>query len=63
MAIDELRKISRDPHATTEATKFDNLKLGGGGPEGIEELRKQVAALYDQDKVKITADDVVSTRF
>lgn len=61
MTLEELKDISNDPKATAEAVKLDGLKLGmGTGQYGSDLPRERVAALYDQSKVSVTKDDVVS---
>lgn len=61
MSLKELTKLSTDPAATAKALEFGDMKLAGGtGDLGGEKLRKQVTTLYDQSKVKVAVDDVVS---
>lgn len=61
LSLNELTEISNDPSKTAKALNFNDLKLAGGtGDFGGEELRHQVTSLYDQTKVKVTVDDVVS---
>lgn len=61
LSLNELTEISKDPAATAKAINFNDLNLAAGtGEQGGEELRQQVALLYNQSNVKVTADDVVS---
>ena len=61
MTAAELKAISKDPEATEAALKFDNLPLRSiTGIMGGEELRQRVTTLYDQSKVKVGTEDIVS---
>ena len=64
MSLNELTELSKDPAATAKALNFSDLMLAGGtGDLGGEELRKNIESLYNQTKIKVDADDVVSWRF
>ena len=59
MSLSNIIEISTDSTETANALKLENLPLKTGSRTGDDLLRARAAGLYDQNKVSVTADDVV----